>query len=79
MPSSEVLRGEICAGSIAQIVVDIGRVNRLALASLINILEQFVAREIAASLDDPRKPPVAEIDGMPAGRKPDASPNGESV
>ena len=48
-----MLGGEILAGRLADIVVDVGRADRLRLAVLVEILEQVLARQVLASPDDP--------------------------
>ena len=49
-----MLGGEILAGRLADIVVDVGRADRLRLAVLVEILEQVLAGQVLALLDDAR-------------------------
>jgi hypothetical protein len=47
-----MLGGEILAGRLADIVVDVGRADRLRLAVAVDILEQMLARQVLAFADD---------------------------
>src|SRR4051812_19710378 len=63
-PRAEVLGGEVVAADLAQIPVHVVGADRLALAVVVDVLEQFVAGEIAAGLDDLREARVVELDGV---------------
>ena len=64
-PRPKILCGEFCSGDVLEILVDVGRVDHLPFTAFVDVLEQLVAGQIAACLDDLRKPPVLEIDGVP--------------
>ena len=49
-PGAEILRRDVLAGDLAQIVVDVLRVDRMPVALLVEVLEQLVARQVAAAL-----------------------------
>src|SRR2546421_4866355 len=49
---------------IAQIVVDVGRVDGVACAVVIEVLEQLLTGQILAALDDPSQPTVLDINPM---------------
>ena len=57
-PGAEVLGREVLAGDLAQVGVHVGRVDRLPLAVVVDVLEQLVARQVAAALDDARRAAV---------------------
>src|SRR5436189_135799 len=63
-PGAEVLRGEVLAGDLAQILVHIGRFDRLTLPVVVDELEQLLPRQVAACLDDPGQTAIVEIDLM---------------
>ena len=54
-PGAEMLGGEILAGRRADIVVDVGRADRMGLAVAVDILEEVLARQVLAAFDDPRR------------------------
>jgi len=64
-PRPKILRGEFRSGDVLEILVDVGRVDHLPFAAFVDVLEQLVAGQIAACLDDLCEPPVLEIDGVP--------------
>src|SRR3546814_2673514 len=45
-----------------EVVVDVGRADVVALALLVDVLEQLLTGDVLARLDDPREPPVAQFD-----------------
>ena len=61
-PGAEVLRREVVPADLAEVVVDIGRVDRLAVAFVVDVLEELLAGNVAAFLDDPGEAPVLEGD-----------------
>jgi hypothetical protein len=50
------------AGDLAEVSVDVGRVDRVPPARLVEVLEEGLARQIAAIRDDPGEPLVGEVD-----------------
>ena len=61
-PGAEVLGGELLAGDLAEVVVHVGRVDRVGLAVVVDVLEEFLAGQVAAALDDPGEPAVVQVD-----------------
>src|SRR4051794_39475658 len=61
-PGAEILGGEIVAADLAQVGVPIVGTDGLALAVVVDVLEQLVAGEIAAGFDDLREARVVELD-----------------
>ena len=61
-PGPEVLGGELAAGGLADVLVDVGRVDRPGLTLLVQVLEQLLAREVPAPADDPGEPGVGQVD-----------------
>ncbi|VWC30193.1 hypothetical protein BPS26883_06363 [Burkholderia pseudomultivorans] len=53
-PGPVVLRGEFRAGDLAQIVVHVRRADRVAFAVVVDVLEQFVPRQLGAAPHDSR-------------------------
>ena len=51
-PGAEVLGGEVLAGDLAQVGVDVGRADRLRLAVVVEVLEQLLPGQVLAALDD---------------------------
>src|SRR5436190_14665031 len=51
-PGAKILRREIAAADLAQIVVDVGRADALGLACVVEVREQFLPRKIAAAAHD---------------------------
>ena len=60
-PGAEILRRDVLAGDLAQIIVHVGRVDVAPLALLVDVLEQLVARQVAAILDDAGEPAVVDV------------------
>ena len=50
-PRAEVLRGDIGAGGVAQVVVDVGRLDGVRAPVAVEVLEQVLTVEAAAALD----------------------------
>src|SRR5438874_1098268 len=59
-PGAEVLGGDVLVGGLAQILVHLVRPDRVLLALVVEILEQLVAGQIAAPLDDAREATVGD-------------------
>ena len=60
-PGAEVLGGEIAAGRLADVVVDVARGDGLGLAVAVHILKQHLAGQLLAALDDPLQVAVGEL------------------
>src|SRR5207245_9190209 len=63
-PGAEVLGADVAPGERAQIGIDVIRGDRLALAGGVEVLEQLLAGQIAATLDDVRKARLGERDDV---------------
>src|SRR5439155_15100003 len=61
-PRAKILGSEILAADLAEIDIDVRRVDDLSLAVSADVLKQLVARKIAAHLHDPREPRIAQVD-----------------
>ncbi len=61
-PRAKILGREILAGNLAEIIVDVGRVDRVGLALVVEILKQFLPRQLAAPFDEPGQPLVGQLD-----------------
>ena len=61
-PGAEVLRRELAAHHLAQVVVHVGRADVLDLALVVEVLEQLAARQFLAAPDDAREARIAERD-----------------
>ena len=61
-PGAEVFGSDIAAGDLAQVGIDVGRGHVLALAILVGILEQLLARQVLAGLDDLGDAPVLDLE-----------------
>ena len=61
-PRPEVLGRDLCPGGLTEVVVDVGRLDRARLAVAVEVLEQLLAGEVLAALDDPGDAPVAHAD-----------------
>ena len=64
-PGAEVLRGEVVAGRLAQVVVDVAGLDLVLRAVVVDVLEQPLAREVAALADDAGGPGVVDGDLVP--------------
>jgi len=60
-PRAKVLRGELVAHRVPQVLVHLARVDR-AQRALIQILEQALSRQLMASAHDAREPLVVDDD-----------------
>jgi len=48
-PGAVVLGGEIAPGQVAQVLVDVPRADRVALAVIVQVLEQLLSRQLQAA------------------------------
>ena len=60
-PGPEVLRGERAVRGLADVVVDVLRADLAALAVVVEVLEQVLARQVLRPLDDPGDPAVGDL------------------
>src|SRR5947207_8444781 len=60
-PGAEIFRGDVLAGDLAQICVDLLRTDRVLIALFVEILEQLVAGQVAAPFDDAREAAIVDI------------------
>ena len=51
-PGAKVLGGEFLSGLLTEIGVDVYRIDRSRRTVLVQVLEQFLARQVLAALDD---------------------------
>src|SRR6476646_9214339 len=51
-PGAEILGGNVLAGDLAEVGVDVVRVDGAPLTLVVDVLEQLVSRNVAAILDD---------------------------
>ncbi len=63
-PGSEILRGEFAPGDLADVLVDVGRIDRLPLAGFVDVLEELVARQLLTAPHDGGHAPVVDVDGV---------------
>ena len=63
-PGAEVLRRDVAAGELAQVLVDVVGGHRLTLALRAEVLEQLVPRQVLAALDDAREARVGKRDAV---------------
>ena len=64
-PGPEVLRGDGLPIALAQVLVDVPRIHRAALAVVVEILEELLAGQGLAVLDDPGQPLVGQDHVVP--------------
>src|SRR5256885_4418549 len=60
-PGAEIFRGNLFAGDLAQISVDLLRADDVLIALFVEILEQLVAGQIATAFDDAREPAIVDV------------------
>src|SRR5581483_6190527 len=70
LPRSKIFGGELFARDAMQVVVHVGGVDAVARARIVDVLKQLVARQLLASPDDARQPPVGDVDGAALVRLP---------
>jgi len=61
-PRAKVLRGEVRAGDLAQIGVDVVRANAANLAAFVEVLKELLTGNLLAAADDAREAWIANID-----------------
>src|SRR2546428_6620366 len=61
-PGAEVLGSEILSTDLTYVVVHVGSVNRTVLSFFVEVLEEFMARDILATLDDSGELAISDID-----------------
>jgi hypothetical protein len=59
-PRAHIFSREVLASDLSQVVIDIGRVNRLALAGGVNILKKLIAWQILAPFHNRGEATVVE-------------------
>src|SRR3954452_17249868 len=60
-PGAEIFRGNLFAGDLAEIRVDLLRADDVLIALIVEILEQFVAGQVAAPFDDARESAIVDV------------------
>src|SRR5271154_6411383 len=63
-PSSKVFGSEVLLRRLAEVVVDVGRIDCVMLPFAVDILKQFVTGDILAALNDLRQPSISDIHRM---------------
>src|SRR5512142_36679 len=63
-PGAEILRRELPAGDLLQVFVHVRGADALRLAGIVQVLEELLAREIAAAAHHAREPRVLDADAM---------------
>jgi hypothetical protein len=63
-PRAHILGREVLASDLSQVVIDIGRVNRLALAGGIDVLKKLISWQILASFYNCSEATVVETHGV---------------
>ena len=61
-PGPEILGGEVGARDLAEIVVDVRGVDVLYAAFLVDVLEELLAGQLLAALDNPGEATVSDVD-----------------
>ena len=62
-PGPEHLRGDLGpARRVAEVLIDVLRPDRVCLASLVEVLEELLARQLLHASDDCRETPIADRD-----------------
>src|SRR4029077_10237884 len=60
-PGAEIFRGNVLAGDLAQIRIDLFRADRVMIAVVVEILKQLVARQVATAFDDARESAIVDV------------------
>src|SRR6185437_1613349 len=60
-PCPKILRRDLLASDLAQIVIYLRRADRVPIPLVIEVLEQLISRQISAILDNARETPVVYI------------------
>ena len=63
-PGPEILCGKLVPCDLFQVGIDVGGINAPPFAPFIEILKEFVSRQIPAPTNDPSQAAVFQIDGM---------------
>ena len=63
-PRRKVLRGEIAAADGAQVGIDVGRAHPSLAATVVDVPEQLLSRQLLAALHDPAQAPVPDAQGV---------------
>jgi hypothetical protein len=63
-PGAEVLGGKVLLGDLTEIFVNVGSVDGVAIAVVVEILEELVAGKVAALLNDACEAAILKIDGV---------------
>src|SRR5205807_5412222 len=63
-PGAEILGAEILTADLSQVVVDVGRIDGLHLALVVDALEELLPGDVEKPLDDPRHAAVVEFDAV---------------
>jgi len=64
-PCPEIFRRNLLAADFAEVIIDVGGVDRMSASFLVDILEQLVAGQITAIPDDPRQPAIIDVALVP--------------
>ena len=60
-PCAEMLGREVSAGRLADIIVDVLRPDRAAVAILVDVLEEILAGQVLCAANDPCDAPVGQL------------------
>jgi hypothetical protein len=60
-PGAKVFCNDLLSGDLAKLGVHLGRAHRMPFAGFVEILKQFVARQVAAGFDNARQTRVVDI------------------
>src|SRR4051812_41685700 len=60
-PGPEILGGDLLSGDLAQILIHLRRPDGTALAVIVHVLKQLIARQVAAVLHNARETPVVDV------------------
>src|SRR5882672_10350042 len=63
-PRSEILGREVVAPDLPQVRIDVGRVYRLTLSLVVQVLEKLVPRQLLTLADHAGEPPVRDADDV---------------
>src|SRR5687767_4727363 len=64
-PGAEILRCEVLPRNLLQVFVDVARVDPAAIAVVVDVLKELLARQIPAIPDNARQPSAADVDRVP--------------
>src|SRR5437867_858576 len=63
-PGAEVLGGELPAADLSQVLVDVGGIDDLRLALVVDVLEELVTGQLLTVTDHTGQPSIREVDSM---------------